>query len=487
MAARQEPRPNVDRVPPQNIEAEQAVLGGMLLNQEAVGLAIEILGEIPGDVFYVPAHQHIYTAALKLFRQGQPVDEVTLLEQLKRDGHEDDFGGISYLGELTSAVPTSANVDHYAKIVLDTAILRRLITTCTRVVGSAYQYQGEPAEILDAAESDIFAIAQARELNPVWKVGQLVNEAVERIQHLIETHSGISGLETGYDKLDELLSGLQPSDVIILAARPSVGKTALALNIARHVAIDNNKGVLLFSLEMSKEQLTQRLLCMEGRINSRWLRAGYLAKEVMGKLTPAAGRVYPAPIFIDDTANISILEIRSKARRMMAQHDVQLVIIDYLQLMNAPRLSRRSENRQVEISEISRGIKGLARELRIPVMALSQLSREVEKDDRGIPKLSHLRESGSIEQDADVVLMLYRKPAHTQRGEGQQDEAADDNLIRLDVAKQRNGPTGRLDLLFFRDMQRFESPVEGAIAVNEATPGGGFYEDEDDEEDNAPF
>jgi len=487
VAARKEPRPEFDRLPPQNIEAEQAVLGAVLLNQEAIGLATEILGESPGEVFYVPAHQHIYGAALKLFRQNQPVDEVTLLEQLKRDGHEDDFGGASYLGELTSAVPTSANVDHYAKIVLDAALLRRLITTCTRVAGSAYQHEGDAAELLDDAEGGIFAIAQAHELNPVWKVGQLVNEAVERIQHLIETHSGISGLPTGYDKLDELLSGLQPSDMIVLAARPSVGKTALALNIARHVAIDHNQGVLIFSLEMAKEQLTQRLLCMEGRINSRWLRAGFLAKEVMGKLTPAASRVYPAPIFIDDTANISILEIRSKARRLMAQHDIKLVIIDYLQLMNSPRSARRSDNRQVEISEISRGIKGLGRELRIPVLALSQLSREVEKDDRGIPKLSHLRESGSIEQDADVVLMLYRKPAHTQRGEGPVDEADDDNLLRLDVAKQRNGPTGRLDLAFFRDMQRFETPVEGAIDVDEAAAEGGFEADESFEDDDTPF
>ena len=485
-----------ERVPPQNIEAEQAVLGAMLLNREAVGVAIEILGEDPADIFYVEAHRFIYAAGVGLYRRNTPVDELTLFQQLAADGHANDFGGASYLAELTAATPTSANVEYYAKFVLDAAILRKLIQSCSQIVGSAYEHQGEAGELLDNAESSIFAIAQAREVNPIAKVGDLVTGAVERIQDLINSGTGISGLPTGYERLDKMLSGLQPSDMVVLAARPAVGKTALALNIARHAAIDQNKGVLMFSLEMSREQLTQRLLCMEGRINSAWLREGFLAKDVMEKVTDAAGRVYPAPIYIDDTANVTMLEIRSKARRLMAQHDLSLIIIDYLQLMSGASGSRRAENRQVEISEISRGIKVLARELHVPVMALSQLSREAERDDKGVPKLSHLRESGSIEQDADVVLMLYRPPAHKRGGEG--DGPVDENIIRLDIAKQRNGPTGRMDLVFLRDMQRFENPTGGSVSDDAATTGAYGGDDEYDayggdedypagDDENVPF
>ncbi|NIA14745.1 MAG: replicative DNA helicase [Nitrospiraceae bacterium] len=457
----------------------------MLLNREAVGIAIEVLGEDPADMFYVEAHRFIYAAAVGLYRRNAPVDELTLFQQLAADGHANDFGGASYLAELTGSVPTSANVEYYAKFVLDTAILRKLIQSCSQIVGAAYEHLGEAGELLDNAESAIFSIAQSREVNPIAKVGELITDAVERIQALIDSHTGISGLPTGYDRLDKMLSGLQPSDMVVLAARPSIGKTALALNIARHAAIDNGKGVLMFSLEMSKEQLTQRLLCMEGRINSAWLREGFQARDSMEKVTAAAGRVYPAPIYIDDTANVTMLEIRSKARRLIAQHDVSLIIIDYLQLMSGSSGSRRAENRQVEISEISRGIKVLARELHVPVLALSQLSREAERDDKGVPKLSHLRESGSIEQDADVVLMLYKPPAHRRQSEG--DEPGDENLIKLSIAKQRNGPTGTIDLLFLRDMQRFENPVEGPIAEDAAMtgtyPGDDDYDDYGGEED----
>jgi len=475
MAAKRDPKPVVyDRVPPQNLEAERAVLGAMFLNNESVGTAVEILHEDAADVFYSEIHQHVYAAMLALFRENQPIDPVTLPEQLKRDGHFEQCGGLSYLSELASAVPTSANIEYYAKIVLESAVLRKLITTCTQVVGSAYEYDGDVNELLDQAESQIFSIAQKRQLNPIRKVGELVNEAVERIQHLIQTHSGISGLPTGFIKLDEMLSGLQPSDMVVLAARPSVGKTALALNIAAHAAIRENKGVLVFSLEMSKEQLTQRLLCMEGRIDSGRLRSGFLAKDTMSKLTPAASRVYPAPIYIDDTPNITLLEIRGKARRQMAHHDVSLIIIDYLQLMSSPS-TRRTESRQVEISEISRGIKGLARELRVPVLALSQLSREAEKDDSGTPKLSHLRESGSIEQDADVVLMLWRQPPH-KKGYNEE-EPAPDNLIKLSIAKQRNGPTGIIDLLFLKEIQRFESVTTPGIARTDEEPPEEEYDD----------
>jgi replicative DNA helicase len=467
VATQRDSKPVFDRVPPQNIEAERSVLGAMLLNPDAVGAAIEVLRDNPADVFYVEAHQHIYAAVLALFRKNMPVDTVTLYQQLVSDGRLDAVGGASYVGELTGVVPTSANVQYYAKIVLDTAVQRKLITACSQIVGSAYE-GGEVEDLLDRAESTIFSISQTRQVNPISRVGDLVPPAVQLIEDLIKHHTGIRGLATGFSKLDVILSGLQASDMIVLAARPSVGKTALALNIASHVAIREGKGVLIFSLEMAKEQLTQRLLCMEGRIDSARLSTGFLAKDEMSKVIPAASRLSPAPIYIDETPNINMLEIRSKARRHMARNDVQLIIIDYMQLMSGSYVgARRYESRQVEISEISRGIKGLARELRIPVLALSQLSREAEKDEAGRPKLSHLRESGSIEQDADVVLILWRPP-DTKTG-------PHDNFIKLIVAKHRNGPTGVVDMVFLKNYQQFQ------IAETTSAEGGPPEEDFEDD------
>ncbi|MFO7976352.1 MAG: replicative DNA helicase [Candidatus Hydrogenedentota bacterium] len=486
MATRPKTDPVFDRTPPHDIDAERAVLGAMLLDPDAIGTAVELLRENPSEVFYAQAHQCLYGAMLSLYRNNTAVDATTLVHQLTRDGTLEDSGGASYIGELTSAVPTSANIEHYARIVLDTAVLRRTITICTRVIGKAYEGREEVNVLLDSAEADIFAIAEKRQLNPIQHVGQLLQPAVEKIESIIKSHSGITGIATGFDKLDELLSGLQESDMVILAARPSVGKTALALNMARHIAVRNAKSVLIFSLEMAKEQLVQRMICMEGEIDSGKLRTGFLAKHVFPKLQLAAGKLNSAPVFIDDTANISILELRSKARRHASQHDLDLVIIDYLQLMN---IGARAENRQQEISEISRAVKGLARELKVPVLALSQLSREAEKDDSGIPKLSHLRESGAIEQDADVVLMLSRLPAEEGANMHQ-------NRVRLDVAKQRNGPTGYIHLLFDKPMQRFRDLEEGPAAarIQEPPPGVGEYQPDDydvrpldDDEDDVPF
>lgn len=443
----QEAKPVFDRVPPQSIDAERAVLGAILLNPDAVGSALEVFRDAGVDAFYVEAHQQIYAAVLTLFHKNVPVDPVTLFEQLSSEAHLESAGGAAYISELLGAVPTSANVAYYSQIVLDAAIRRRLISSCTTIAGTAYDGEGEVAELLDHAEAAIFAISQTRQSNPIYKIGDLVPESVDQIERLIREHTGVRGLPTGFKDLDAVLSGLQPSDMIVLAARPSVGKTALALNIASHVGVHNHQGVLIFSLEMAKEQLTQRLLCMEGRIDSARLRTGFLAKDEMPKLIPAAGRLSDAPIYIDETPNITILELRSKARRHMAQHDIKLIIIDYMQLMSSG-MSRRVESRQVEMSEISRGIKGLARELRVPVLALSQLSREAEKDDTGRPKLSHLRESGSIEQDADVVMILWRPPETKLQPL--------DNRIKLIVAKHRNGPTGTIDLAFLKNCQRFE-------------------------------
>lgn len=465
-----------DRTPPQSIDAERSVLGAMLLNPNAVGAAIEILRESASETFYVEAHQRIYEAAVSLFKRNMPVDPVTLMEQLSRDGLLDAAGGASYIADLTGAVPTSANIEYYARLVLESAILRRVITTCTRIAGEAYQPEGSVEELLDRAEAEIFAVAEQRQVNPIYRISDLLEVGIEQIEEQIKTQTGVTGVATGFAKLDELLSGLQKSDMVILAARPSVGKTALALNIAAHVTTDLKMGALLFSLEMSKEQLVKRLLCMVGHVDSQRLRTGFLAREEFPSIQRAAGKLSQAQLFIDESASINVLELRSKARRHAAQHPIDLLIIDYLQLMSS---GARGENRQVEIAEISRAVKGLARELKIPVLALSQLSREAEKDDSGIPKLSHLRESGAIEQDADVVLMLSRPKAYESEGR--------DNVLRLDVAKQRNGPTGFVELLFEKNYQRFRSLMDGASAPPPEAAIASSYQSGDYEEDDMAF
>ena len=480
------PRPVFERVPPQNVEAERCVLGAMLLNQDAVGIGVEVLHENAEDMFYVEAHQHIYKSILALFRKNAPIDAVTLSDQLGRDGTLESVGGAIYIADLCNAVQTSANIHYYASIVLDAAILRRLIHACTTTATEAYVAQGDVSELLDHAEQQIFSIAQTRQLNPIHKVGDLLTDAIQRIESILTSKAGYTGIPTGYARLDEMLSGLQRSDMVVLAARPSVGKTAFSLNISANIAA-RKQSVLLFSLEMSKEQLVMRLLCMEGKINSKRLRTGFLAGSEFPKLQAAASKLSDAPLYIDDTPNISILDLRSKARRHKAQHDLDLIIIDYLQLMGG---SKRAESRQNEISEISRSIKGLARELNCPVIALSQLSREAEKDDSGTPKLSHLRESGAIEQDADVVMMLSRPPAHKlpeiQERFG---EAHPEQVVEVVIAKQRNGPTGSVFMRFDKDLQRFgelamgagEEPLDAHTDMPEADYDPGVNMDFEDE------
>lgn len=494
MAAKRETRAGsagavFDRTPPQSVDAERAVLGAMLINPETVGSGIEILGDRATDVFYVAAHQHIYDAILGLFRKNVPVDATTLTEFLSRNGQLDAAGGFSYLGELAGAVPTSANMEHYAKSVRETALLRSLISVCTRIAGEAYQSGGEVEELLDKAEGDIFAIAEQRQLNPIVPVRELLVEGIKRIEAQMKSRTGITGVASGFTELDGYLSGFQPSDMIVLAARPSVGKTAFALNVAAHAANTLGKGVLLFSLEMAKEQLVQRLLCMVGKVDSDRLRKGFLARDEFPKLQGAADILSRSRIYIDETPNITVLELRSKARRHATQNPVDLIIIDYLQLMRGA--NSRVESRQVEIADISRSIKGIARELKVPVIALSQLSREAEKDDTGLPKLSHLRESGAIEQDADVVLMLSRPPAHEAEGR--------DNLINVTIAKQRNGPTGKLELLFQKNVQRFcnldaserdSGGARGTARVaGQAAPDGfdDVFEEDGSFDEEAPF
>jgi replicative DNA helicase len=434
----------LDRVPPQNLEAERSVLGAMLLDDEAVGTVIEMLDE---DAFYQESHRRIFRTVLSLFEKNRAVDMVTLVEELKKEGGSEAVGGASYIASLFEEVPTAANVEHYAEIVRDKGLLRNLIAACTRAITESYDEKEEVEILLDRVEKRIFDIAENRSSQAFVALRDLVMGTMERFDEIQKHKHGITGIPTGFRDLDTGLSGLQPSELIIVAARTSVGKTSLALNIAQHAAIKEDLCVGIFSVEMSKEQVVQRMLCSEGRVNWQHLRTGHLSAEDFGHLPHAADRLQRAPIFIDDTPAIPVLEVRAKARRLKANHDVQLLIVDYLQLMQG---RGRVENRQQEVAEISRSLKALARELRVPVIAVSQLSREVDKRESQEPRLSDLRESGAIEQDADVVLLLSRKAMYSPDKENE-------NKATLHIAKQRNGPTGRIPLIFIKEYARFEN------------------------------
>ena len=433
----------LDRVPPQNLDAERSVLGAMLLDAEAIPHVVEVLDE---DFFYRDAHKKIYRAIISLFDRNEAVDILTSVEMLRKQGALEAVGGASYLAELLDAVPTAANVDYYAKIVREKALLRSLIAACTHVVTEAYDETGDPDDLLDNAEQLIFEIAENKLSTPVLPVKDLVVESMERLERLARDQSGVTGIPTGFRDLDQKLSGLHNSELIIVAGRTAMGKTSFALNVAEHVGIKENRNVAIFSLEMSNEQLVQRLLCSLGRVNWHNLRTGYLAQEEFAKLPMAADRLSRAPIYIDDTPSISILEIKAKSRRLKAAHKLDLVVVDYLQMVQG---RGRTETRQQEVAEISRSLKALARELKIPVVALSQLSRQVDRRESHMPLLSDLRESGSIEQDADVVLLLHREWEYTRNEENKRKAV-------LSVAKQRNGPTGSIDLVFEMDYSRFE-------------------------------
>ena len=430
---------SLERIPPQNIEAEQSVLGSMLIEKQAILRAMEILR--PQD-FYREAHQQIYRVMTDLFDHGQAVDLITVTEALRQEGLLEQVGGIPYLTTLANLVPTAANVEHYAKIVEEKAILRELIKAATEIVARGYAGKDDVDILLDQAEQAIFDVSQRRTVQGYVALKDVLIETLERIEYVYANKDGATGVPTGFRELDQLTSGLQPSDLVILAARPSVGKTSFALNIARHAAVKDKTPVAIFSLEMSREQIAQRLLCYEAGVNGQNLRQGFLNDNDWKRLSTALGRLGEAPIFIDDTPNISIMELRTKARRIKVEHGLGLVVVDYLQLMQA---RGRQENRQQEISEISRSLKALARELKAPVLALSQLSRAVEQRQDRRPMLSDLRESGAIEQDADVVMFLYASP-----------EAESTNVIELIVAKQRNGPIGSVKLYFLKDIGRFQ-------------------------------
>jgi replicative DNA helicase len=432
------------RLPPQNLEAETSVLGAVLLENEALNRVLEILQE---DDFYRNAHRRIFSAILHLYELSEPVDLITLSEVLKTRGELDDVGGVEYLNSLVNAVPTAANISYYAKIIKEKAILRKLINRATEIVSQSYSNSGDVDEFIDQAERTIFEISEDRVRPSFYPIKDLIKSSFKTIERLYEKRQLITGVPTGFQRLDELTSGLQPSDLIIIAGRPSMGKTALALNIAQNASVQAAIPAAIFSLEMSKEQLALRMLCSEAKVDAHRLRGGFLSEADWPKLTRAAGSLSEAPLFIDDTPGLSALEMRAKTRRLKIEHNLGLVIVDYLQLM---RGRASADSREQEISDISRSLKALAKELSIPVIALSQLNRRVEERGDKRPQLSDLRESGAIEQDADVILFLYREEVYNKSEENR-------GKAELIIGKQRNGPTDKVDLAFLDKYTRFEN------------------------------
>jgi len=432
------------RLPPQNLEAETSVLGGILLENEALNQVLEVLQE--GD-FYREAHRRIFSAIVHLYEHSEPVDLITLSEVLKTRSELEDVGGVEYLNSLVNSVPTAANISYYAKIIKEKAILRKLINRATEIVSQSYSNSGDVDDLVDQAERTIFEISEDRVRPSFYPIKDLIKSSFKTIERLYEKRQLITGVPTGFQKLDELTSGLQPSELIIIAGRPSMGKTAFALNIAQHASIQASVPAAIFSLEMSKEQLAIRMLCSEARVDAHRLRGGFLSESDWPKLTRAAGSLSEAPIFIDDTPGLSALEMRAKSRRLKIEHNLGLVIVDYLQLM---RGRSSSETREQEISDISRSLKALAKELSVPVIALSQLNRRVEDRGDKRPQLSDLRESGAIEQDADVILFLYREEVYSKAEENK-------GKAEVIIGKQRNGPTDKVDLAFLDRYTRFEN------------------------------
>jgi len=439
-----ESNPGTDRIPPQAIDVERTVLGSMLIDNNAAVSAMELLSE---ECFYVSAHRQIFACLREMFEKSVPFDVITLADALKKHGWLEAVGAEPYLAELVNSIATSANIEYHAKILNEKATLRSLISTAADITTNCFSTDAEAQEILDAAEAKIFSVSESRIKNSFESVAQLLPKTFDDIARY--TKGGVIGVPTGFAQLDEMTSGLQRSDLVIIAGRPSMGKTALALSMVLHAAVKAKYTTAIFSLEMSKSQLAQRLLCGEARINMHQLRSGMLPQRDFPKLSLAAGPLAEAPLFIDDTPGISVLELRAKARRLKAQHNLSLIIIDYLQLMGS---TSKVESRQQEISQISRSLKGIAKELDVPVIALSQLSRAVEQrggDHR--PQLSDLRESGAIEQDADVVMFVYREEVY------EKDDESKKGLAEIIIGKQRNGPIGSVNVSFIRDYARFEN------------------------------
>jgi len=434
-----------DRVPPQNLEAEQAVLGAILLEAEALITAME---HLRAEDFYSVAHQRIYDAIVGLNEDNKPLDLVTLMSRLQDQGELEEIGGVSYLAKLSGAVPTAANVEYYALIVAEKAMLRRLIRTATQIVSNGYAEGEDVGALLNDAEQRILELSNRRAAHGFISIRDVLMEVFEKVEHLYNHKGGVTGIPSGFPDLDKMTSGFQRSDLIIVAARPSVGKTAFALNIAQNVAVRASETVAIFSLEMSAAQLVQRMICAESNVDAGRMRTGFLEGDDWEKLSMAIGSLSEAQVFIDDTPGITVADIRAKCRRLKKEKGLGMILIDYLQLIQGR--GKAGENRQQEVSEISRTLKQIARELEVPVIALSQLSRGVEQRQDKRPMMSDLRESGSIEQDADIVSFLYRDDYYDKETEKK-------NIIEIIIAKQRNGPVGTVELVFLKQFNKFVS------------------------------
>ncbi|HEU5124433.1 MAG TPA: replicative DNA helicase [Verrucomicrobiae bacterium] len=451
--------PSVDRLPPHSPECEVGVLGCVLLSpNESMPECIEKL-KAGAEVFYDLRHQTIFSTLMEMFDKREAIDVITLQQRLKDRQLLEQVGGLSYLASLPDAVPSAANLSYYLDFVFEKFLLRKMIHTCTDVVAKVYDFEGEVDMLMDEVERDILKISEARVVGENDTIKELVKKAITTIEEYHQRQGMLTGVPTGFTDLDKMTSGLHPGEMVVIAARPSMGKTSLAMNIAEHVAIDQKIPVGVFSLEMTSESLVLRMLCSRSRVNLRNIRDGFLAERDFPKLTGSAGKLANAPLFIDDSSGLSILQLRAKARRMHQQHGIKLFVIDYLQLLHST--ARRAENRQQEIADISNGIKSLAKELEVPIIVLSQLNREMEKDKNRKPRMSDLRESGSIEQDADLIGLLYKPSSgdddDNPTNAGETEDAVAVNLL---IAKQRNGPTGDVNLTFLRSFTRFENAAK---------------------------
>jgi len=441
------------KIPPQNIEAEQSVIGGILLENEAISAVLE---NLVVDDFYRESHRSIFLAMIELFEKNEPIDLITLTNHLRGANQLERIGGSTYLSSLVDAIPTAANISYYARIVKEKSILRQLISTATEIVSKGYEDERDVADLLDMAEKNIFQISESKIRPSFFSIKNILKESFKTIEKLYESREIVTGVPTGFEEIDKLTSGFQPSDLVIVAGRPSMGKTAFCLNIAQYVAIEKQIPVAIFSLEMSKEQVVLRMLCSEARVDAHKVRSGYLGESDWPKLTRAAGTLSESPIYIDDTAAISVLEMRAKARRLMAECRLGIIIVDYLQLMRGRGISSRgrggSDTREQEISDISRSLKALAKELNIPVVALSQLNRRVEERQNKRPQLAAVRESGAIEQDADLIAFIYRDEIYN-RDENNPNKG----VAEIIIGKQRNGPVGDVKLAFLEKYATFDN------------------------------
>jgi replicative DNA helicase len=449
---------NVDRLPPHSPEAEQGVLGCILISpNECMGECIEAL-KVGAEVFYDLRHQTVFSTLAEMYDGRVAIDVITLQQNLKDKQLLEQVGGIAYLSTLPDVVPSAANLSYYLEIVKEKYLLRKMIHTCTDVVSRVYDFEGEIDSLMDEVERDILRISEARVEGQSSNIKELVKRAINQIEDFHQRQGMLTGVGTGFTDLDKMTSGFHPGEMIVIAARPSMGKTSLAMNIAEHVALEQKLPVGVFSLEMTSESLVLRMLCSRSRVNLRNIRDGFLAERDFPKLTGAAGKLANAPLFIDDSSGLSILQLRAKARRMAQQYGIKLFVIDYLQLLHST--ARRAENRQQEIADISNGVKSLAKELNVPVIVLSQLNRELEKDKNRKPRMSDLRESGSIEQDADLVGLLYKPSSGDDEDGASAGEEQDAVPVNLLIAKQRNGPTGDVHLTFLKSYTRFENAAK---------------------------